>query len=172
MFQWDPTSGRFVDFRGREPVEHKKINDYHGRRSHCELIIEKLNENYTNANVSFKETHSMMYSRTQLIHSTSPTTSTKANDMTGNREMTYPTTTYYTRVWVKIEWPTRKRIRTLRRAIRRGTAVAGSDVSLKYGNGEAGWKLTVSKGRLSIMKIQKGAAPVESAPEEQSSPRC
>jgi hypothetical protein len=42
-------------------------------------------------------------------------------------------------------------------------AVAGSDGSLKDGNGGAGWKLAVSTGRLVGLEIQSGAAPVDGA---------
>ena len=51
-------------------------------------------------------------------------------------------------------------------------AVAGSDGSLKDGNGSAGSKLAISTGRLSSIEIHSGVAPVDSAPKEQSSTRC
>ena len=59
-------------------------------------------------------------------------------------------------------WPTQKRIQKLRRDIRKGTTVGGSDGLLKYGNGGAGWKLAISAGCLSIIEIQIGVAPVDS----------
>ena len=43
---------------------------------------------------------------------------------------------------------------------------------MKDGKGRAGWKLAISTGKLSRIEIQTGAAPVDSAPEEQSSTRC
>ena len=70
------------------------------------------------------------------------------------------------------QWPTERRINKLLQALREGKEVAGLDGLLKDSNGGVGWKLAVSTGRLAGLEIQSGAAPVDGAPEEQSSTRC
>ena len=83
-----------------------------------------------------------------------------------------PKKTDYTRIWGITRWPMDRIMNKLQQALQKGKAVAGSDELLKGDNGDAGWKLEISTGRLAGTEIQSGVSPVDSAPEKQSSTWC
>ena len=70
LFQWEPSSDRFIDFRVSETVEHIKINNRHGRRAYFKLESERGNANYNDlscAYVTITDTHLLMHGRENTI---------------------------------------------------------------------------------------------------------
>ena len=47
-----------------------------------------------------------------------------------------------------------------------------SDESVKDGHGSTGWTIVIQTGVMTCDEIQRGAAPVDCDPSEQSSTRC
>ena len=129
------------------------------------------NGNYTElsyADVMISDMHFLMYIRSSAIGIVPP----HQPRWQRGQVVPDPMVTGYTWIWGKTKWPTRKKINKLRRAIRKVTAVTGSDGSLKYGNGGSRWKLEISKGWLSSIEIQRDVTLVDIAPKEQFSTRC
>ena len=145
LFQWESTSDRLIDFRANVTVEHIKINERHGRRAHFKLESERGNANYNNlscADVTITDTHLLMHGRANAIVRVPPPRRRRRRGQEAND----PKNTDYTRIWGITQWPTERRTNKLCQALQEGKAVAGSEGSLKDGNGGVGWKLAVSTG--------------------------
>ena len=69
-------------------------------------------------------------------------------------------------------WPGAEHVARYTSAIANKTAIMSSDVSIKGGHGATGWTLSIQTGLMTSDEIQKGAAPGDCDPAEQSSTRC
>ena len=78
----------------------------------------------------------------------------------------------YRRTWGRTEWPAADQAALFTSAIANNTANISSDGSVKVGHGTTGWTFAIQTGLMTCDEIQRGAAPVDCDPSDQSSTRC